>query len=165
MAGTDEIEQQYGSLVRAHLDTIRNLCWKAADGDAFLCAELVQAVFIDLWKSMPLFDPSYAPRQQRQWVKCRCRGVFSHFRRLRKRTYLPLDDNIPADDYEADLRETFEELTEGLSPREREVLDLIRKGYKVSEIATRLGIKPRSVSQTQQRIIQRMKSNYRRLYL
>lgn len=109
--------------------------------------------------------PPTPPRQQRQWVKCRCRGVFSHYRRLRKRTYLPLDDNIPADDYEANLRETFEELTEGLSPREREVLDLIRKGYKVSEIATRLGIKPRSVSQTQQRIIQRMKSNYRRLYL
>ena len=164
MSGADE-QQRYKLLVRTHLETIRNLCWKAADGDTVLCAELVQAVFIDLWESMSLFDPSYSPRQQHQWVKHRCRGVFSHLFRRSSKPFFPLDDNLLVPSEENNLRETIDELSEGLSPRERAVLDLILQGYKTSEIAHRLGIKARSVSQTRQRIIQRMKNNYRRLYL
>ena len=161
----DEIEQRYEALVRTHLDTIRNLCWKASGGDEFVFAEMVQTCFIHLWKSFPLFDPSYGPHQQRLWVKGRCRGAISRFLRQGRKRFLPLDDDIPEAVDENNLRETLEELSEGLTLREREVLGLLLEGRKVSEIATLLGVKARSVSQTRQRIIQRMKNNCKRLYL
>lgn len=50
-------EQEYELLVRTNEMTIRKLCFKESGGDPVLCAELVQDVFYDLWKSMPLFDP------------------------------------------------------------------------------------------------------------
>lgn len=161
-------EQEYELLVRTNEMTIRKLCFKESGGDPVLCAELVQDVFYDLWKSMPLFDPSYSPQQQRRWIRNRCRGVFSHRRRRNKsikKILVPLRDDLLIGNDEDNLRETIEELSEGLSLSENEVLRLTIEGYKTFEIATRLGIKAHRVSQMRRRIIQQMKINYQRLYL
>lgn len=163
-----EHEQQYELLVRTHERTIRRLCFEESDGDPLLCAELVQDVFYDLWKSMPLYDPSYTPRQQGSWVRHRCRGVFSHRRRRNKRIkeiLVPLREDLLVDVDENNLRETIEELSEGLSPCEKEVLRLTLEGYKSREIAALLGIKANSVNKTYRIIVKKMKCNYHRLYL
>lgn len=168
MQALSKDEQQYELLVRAHEGTIRKLCFQESDGDPLLCAELIQDVFYDLWKSMPLYDPTYSPQQQDHWIRHRCRGVFSHRRRRNKSikgNLVPLRDDLLVACDENNLRETIEELSEGLSPREKEVLHLMLKGYKTSEIASSLGIKAHSVSQSLRRIVQQMKSNYQRLYL
>ena len=47
----------------------------------------------------------------------------------------------------------------GLSPRERQVLDLLMEDYSVGEIAAMLGLGPRNVSQIRQRIIKKMRKN------
>lgn len=163
-----EHEQQYELLVRTHERTIRRLCFEESDGDPLLCAELVQDVFYDLWKTMPLYDPSFTPRQQSSWVRHRCRGVFSHCRRRNKRIkeiLVPLREDLLVAVDENNLRETIEELSQGLSPSEKEVLRLTLEGYKSREIAALLGIKANSVNKIYRLIVKKMKCNYQRLYL
>lgn len=161
MENEEERQRQYDLLVRRHLRLIRFLCRHRSRGDAYLYSELTQEVFLDLWISMPLYNPSYGRWSQRRWVEMRCRGVFSRWLRGRRGSVVPLDsvDELLPESAPDDLRDVVEELAVGLSPRERQVLDLMMEDYSVGEIAAGLGLRPRNVSQIRQRIIKRMREN------
>lgn len=161
MKSEEDIQRQYDLLVRRHLKLIRFLCRRRSRGDAYLYSELTQEVFLDLWSNMPLFNPSYGRWAQRRWVEMRCRGVFSRWLRGRRDPGVPLEgvDDLLAESPPDDLREVVEELAAGLSPRERQVLDLLMEDYSVGEIAAMLGLGPRNVSQIRQRIIKKMRKN------
>lgn len=161
-----ELQQRYALLVKRHLKVIRLLCWHYSGGDLFLCSEFTQEIFADLWKNISALDPSRGAWSQRHWVLARCRSVFSHWRRSQKLQLVPLKAgfDVPMEETDNELHEVVMELSEGLSPREREVLDCLLEDLSIGEIARRLGIKPQSVSHIRQCIIKKMRTNYKKRY-
>ncbi len=168
MATDENTIRRYQELVREHKGLIRELCWHwaASRADrARLCADLVQDVYHDLWRSLSLLDPDANAEQQRQWVRFRCRGVFSHHDRSAHVVLVPMPEGFDLPNDDKDYRETLELLAQGLTPLEREVYDMMIEGFSRPEIAERLGIKPSSVSSIHSHIVKKMKCNKQRLNL
>ena len=124
----DNVEQTYRQLLADNIDLIRERCWYYSGTDKRLFVELLHEVYADLWYAMSLFDPTYSPLQQRQWVKGRCHGVYKRHRRLLGPSLLPLVEDMPEDITPEVLRESVEELAEDLADGERRLLDLLLPG-------------------------------------
>lgn len=158
----DSAERTYRQLVSDNIDLLRERCWYYSGTDQRLFAELLHEVFIDLWSAIDLFDPSFSPRQQRQWLRSRCRGVYKRHRRLLGPSLLPLSVDMPDDVSPELLRESIEELAEDLDDTERNLLDLLLQGYSNAESAQRLGLSRSAVTKRYRRMIEKMKQRYRK---
>ena len=158
----DSAERTYRQLVSDNIDLLRERCWYYSGTDQRLFAELLHEVFIDLWSAIDLFDPSFSPRQQRQWLRSRCRGVYKRHRRLLGPSLLPLSVDMPDDVSPELLRESIEELAEDLDDTERNLLDLLLQGYSNTESAQRLGLSRSAVTKRYRRMIEKMKQRYRK---
>ncbi len=158
----DSAERTYRQLVSDNIDLLRERCWYYSGTDQRLFAELLHEVFIDLWSAIDLFAPSFSPRQQRQWLRGRCRGVYKRHRRLLGPSLLPLSVDMPDDVSPELLRESIEELAEDLDDTERNLLDLLLQGYSNTESAQRLGLSRSAVTKRYRRMIEKMKQRYRK---
>lgn len=158
----DSAERTYRQLVSDNIDLLRERCWYYSGTDQRLFAELLHEVFIDLWSAIDLFDPSFSPQQQRQWLRSRCRGVYKRHRRLLGPSLLPLSVDMPDDVSPELLRESIEELAEDLDDTERNLLDLLLQGYSNTESAQRLGLSRSAVTKRYRRMIEKMKQRYRK---
>jgi RNA polymerase sigma factor (sigma-70 family) len=158
----DNVEQTYRQLLADNIDLIRERCWYYSGTDKRLFVELLHEVYADLWYAMSLFDPTYSPLQQRQWVKGRCHGVYKRHRRLLGPSLLPLVEDVPDDITPEVLRESVEELAEDLADGERRLLDLLLQGYSQAECAERLGISRPAVNKRYRRMIEKMKQRYKK---
>lgn len=154
-------EKQFSDLIERHHMHIRMRCWFRSDGDPALCAELVQDCYLDLWHHLSDLRPDASPRQERSWVAWRCRNVFSHRLRRRRRWWLPLDkvpdDKVPVADDSGALRRQVEEYASDLGPRELHYLRLYLDGYSNTEIAEKLNISVDSVYKMRRRVIDKMR--------
>lgn len=155
------LERRFARLVECHQGLIRRLCWRYSQGDTVRCTELMQDCYIAIWRRLPDLSDDVPPWREYYWVASRCRSRLSrHFRRLRHQ-WVPLDEVTDdlRDDGGHDARDRVEELTDGLSHRERHYLKLLFAGYDTSEIAESLKIKPDSVYKMRRRIIEKMRNN------
>lgn len=156
----DAAEQKYEQLVLSHLGVIRERCWYYSGADRRVFEELLNEVLADLWEAVDRYDPAFAPRQQRKWVRERCRGVYKRHRRLFGTSLLPVDFDPAADLEPALLRETVDDLAAGLDDDERRLLDLLLQGYSHGECAQRMGMSQATLSRRYHRMIEKMKQQY-----
>ena len=77
----------------------------------------------------------------------------------RRPPWVPLADppEEPEPDSSVQQRELIEELAEAVTPRERELLELLLQGYSIAEAAKRMGMKSESASQMRFHMVQKMK--------
>jgi RNA polymerase sigma factor (sigma-70 family) len=156
------LKKRFDELIGCHRLLIRKICWKYSDNDAAKCGELVQECYLHLWHCIADMPPDIGGKQGRTWVAWRCRRALSHHFRRRKRWWLPLD-KVPEDKEAIDdgnaLREQVDELTDGLTLRERHYLQLYLDGYSHEEISEKLSIEIDSVYKMRHRIIEKMNRN------
>lgn len=156
----------FDRLMLRHGKLVRWMCWIYSGGDEVRTADMVQEVLLGLWRCCDTLRPGASEIQERAWVRWHCRSVLQHLRRRREvvTVALPqweLEDLDVGQEREetAAQREMLYSLAEGLTEHEHKVLELLMENYSVAEIAAKLGIKPRSVSQLKLRIIEKMKAN------
>ena len=161
---------EFDELVRRHKEVIVSLCRWRSGGDRTRCDELMQEVLTSLWSYRHTLREGSTPRQERAWVIWQCRGALSHSFRRRRPQIVPLDEwraeggEQYADSGSREERmETIEALALGLTPHERQALDLILEGYEGADLGKRLGIKAHSAAQLRLRIIEKMKRNIDRI--
>lgn len=147
----------FDRLMMRHQRLIKAMCWWHASGDASVCADLIQDVLLALWQRRDSLRAGANEWQEKAWVRLQCRSVFSHHDRRRRLPMQPLDHDPPAGPDSQSARQEIEALAIGLTDAEHLVLQRILDGYSIAEIASELGIKPASVSQTRYRIIQKMR--------
>lgn len=157
MAHQNTRYSDFDSLVHRHGSYIRRLCWWHASGHSEECADLMQDCLTALWHYRHTLRADATPAQERLWVKLHCRSVFSHRRRIPELPLAPLDENHADNEPSDNNRALINALAINLSTHEHHILSLILDGYSVAEIATLLGTKAASVSQTRYRIIEKMK--------
>lgn len=165
---TPEERHTYEQLIERHRAQIERLCMRRALGDYHLCAELRQECYIGIWRHLPSLRPGATPQQESKWVYWQCRSVFSRQRFLRRAQLVSLDEELerrhgdiaaePAsaepDPYGGLDLEPYAEL---LSPHEFRALQLMAEGYAPDEMASILGIKPRSAIQLRYRITTKLR--------
>lgn len=147
----------FDRMMLRHKKLIKAMCWWRASGDASVCADLMQEVLLAMWQRRASIREGACEQQEKAWVRLQCRSVFSHIGRRHKIETLSLDEALAKADESRNLRAEIEEMSTTLTDREHYILNMILDGYTVSEIAEHLGIKAASVSQTRQRIIQKMR--------
>lgn len=150
--------KDFDALVARHQGLIRSLCWRAADGDGALCADLMQEVVCQLWRSRYRLRAGASEGEVREWVRLHCRSVVSHQRRRNVLPLAPLDEaaEVAA---QVDHREQLEELTAGLTDQEYQLLKLLIDGYQQVEIAAMWDMHPDSVGRLKRQMIEKMKKN------
>lgn len=149
----------FDALLRRHKGLIRALCWWYASGNDEQCRDLVQEVCLALWTYRETLREGATGKQERAWVRLHCRSVFSHQRRRKRVTTVPLTEELETAAPDNELRERLEEATEGLNERERMALQMMMDGYSHADIGRLLGIKARSVGMLRHRIIEKIRKN------
>jgi RNA polymerase sigma factor (sigma-70 family) len=163
-ANTTDEELRYAGLLDSYRAHIVAFCARHSDS-ADEADELAQEVLIAVWEGIGDLRHDSSPRQVNRWLQQVMRTVWvRHLRSSRRHETVPLDSDMAADDSDARLRETLEEMTALLSPDDREVVRQRLEGYDNSEIASSLGVNTSSVNMRFFRIIPRLKKIYRRLY-
>lgn len=150
---------EFDALVERHRGLLRSLCWRAAQGDGTLCADLMQETIVQLWHQRQRLRASASEGETREWVKLQCRSVLSHYQRHNKPTVVPLAKaaSIPVD--AVDHREQLDDLATTLDEQEHRLLQLLMEGYTQVEIAAMWGIHEDSVGRMKRKMIEKMKKN------
>lgn len=166
MADDQQTHEQYRRLIERHKALIERLCMRRALCDYHRCAELRQECYICIWRHMPSLRPDASPQQEAAWVYWQCRSAFSRQRFLQRACLVSLDEAdglerlaTAANDTEPDPYggldlEPFASL---LSTHEFHALELMAQGYSPDEMASLLGIKPRSAIQLRYRITAKLR--------
>lgn len=159
---TTEEQQTFEQLIERHRTQIERLCMSRALGDYHLCAELRQECYISIWRHQPSLRPDATAQQEAMWVYWQCRSAFSRRRLLQRANLVSLDQAPTAaviaaaepDPYGGLDLEPFASL---LTPHEFRALALMAEGYAPDEMASILGIKPRSAIQLRYRITAKLR--------
>lgn len=162
MADTQPSHEQYRDLIERHKALIERLCMSRALGDYHRCAELRQECYISIWRHQPSLRPDATAQQEAVWVYWQCRSAFSRRRLLQRANLVSLDQAPTAaviaaaepDPYGGLDLEPFADM---LTPHEFRALALMAEGYSPGEMASILGIKPRSAIQLRHRIITKLR--------
>ena len=155
----------FDRLINHHGKLVRWLCWIYSGGNESLTADLMQEVLLDLWQNRGSLRSGVGEAQERAWVRFRCRSTLQHIRRKKKIDTVPMSQRVlemmdigeGMGEVEAQ-RDLLRSLAVGLTDHERTVLEMLMDNYSVGEIAERLNIKAKSVSQLKLRIIEKMKN-------
>lgn len=157
MASETNRYSDFDRLVQRHKALIRRLCWWQASGHRQDCEDLMQDCLAALWHYRHTLRQDANEKQERLWVKYHCRSVFSHRNARHTIETTTLDEASSLAEENTDNRKLINELSSTLSDGEHRVLNLIIDGFSTAEIATLLGVKAATVSQTRYRIIEKMK--------
>lgn len=149
----------FEQLLTRNENIVRRWCWRFASGDMARCKDLMQDVYVALWTRRDSLRTGATALQEKAWVRWVCRSVLSHHARKAAPPWVPLADppEEPEPDSSVQQRELIEELAEAVTPRERELLELLLQGYSIAEAAKRMGMKSESASQMRFRMVQKMK--------
>lgn len=150
------------ALVKRHTEMVRWLCWIYSGGNAALCDDLVQDTMLALWQARGTLRDGASLLEEMAWVRFRCHSVLSHHRRKKWLETTSMDSIDIAADYADSKRSLIHELSEDLTPHEREVLELMLDGYQTDEIAAKFGIKRRSVNVMRHRIVEKLREASRK---
>ncbi len=149
----------FDALVERHRGLIRSLCWRGADGDGALCADLMQEVLVQLWRQRHRLRAGASRGEEREWVRWHCRSVVSHHRRQPLVPLVSLDEAALVAAEAVDHRAELEALAAGLSEQEHRLLQLLMEGYSQVEIAALWQMHPDSVGRLKRQMIEKMKKN------
>ena len=155
---TMEPSEQFAEMMERHKYLIRRLCVRYSEGDEQLCRDLMQEVAVGMWLRYSEREWKVWGGAQRAWVYWQTRHFASHAVRdwhLREREALlpeAADGEVQA------ARESLvDELAVELQGRERQMLELLRQGYRYEEIAERMGVSMRTVKRLRASMVEAMR--------
>ena len=159
---TNERYKKFDELTGRHQRLIRKLCWSHSSEDPTECKDLVQECYVSIWSHLPSLRRGASALEEAAWVCWQCRSVLSHNARRKsiKPPFISHHGIPPADTRSDEHRELIEELSAGLSPYERQFIELSLEGYSVKEIAEKLDIKYENAKKRLQRIVKKMRKMY-----
>ena len=147
----------FDALIARHQGLIRSLCWWYGGGDAVRVADLMQDVLLHLWHYRHTLREGSTPREERAWVRVRCRSVVEHQRRRPQVKTVPLEaaQQVAADDHRD--RDFIESLATDLTAEEHRLLELVLDGYTDGEIGEALQVGTVKVRRLRATMIEKMK--------
>lgn len=152
----------YSALMQRYRKRVWSMCWAYAGGDLECCRDLVQEVTISLWQHYGKLREGASPFEERAWVVWHTRTVLNHLHRRQRHVYEPLTpektDTLTCEPDTAGY--LVEDLLAGLSPVDRQLVELRLKGYNASEIAAEVGIGRDAVYQRLHRIVEKLRERY-----
>lgn len=155
---------RYAALLDSYRANIVAFCSRHSDS-VYEAEELMQDILVAVWEQLGALRRDSSPRQVNRWLQRVMRTVLvRRLRAGRRRDAVPLAVDIAADDSDAALRETIDDLVAHLGPDDREAVRLRLEGYDNGEIAASLGVSANSVNQRFFRLIPRLKKIYLRIY-
>lgn len=86
---TDPRYEFFEGLIRRHRTAVWRLCLRHTKGDADRASDLVQEIWLSLWKYLGTMRPGCSAGQERRWVVLRAKGIiYIQSRRDRQRPEL-----------------------------------------------------------------------------
>ena len=157
----DEKEDRYLQFLDRFGGNIWNFCLSTSDS----CADaddLMQEIFAAVWEGLPSVDTN--PRRENRWLRRVMVSVLSrHLQHRIRRIFMNLSDlpDLTAADSDTEL---LDALAEHLPPDDRTLMQSLREGYKVNEIAERMGISVPAVHTRISRLKKKLKTIYDKHY-
>lgn len=153
--------QSFDAFIMRHRDQIERFFVRRLIGDEVVCRELISEAYLDLLKHFANMRPNSSLKQERAWVKWRCRNVWSHhWRKVANAPQLvPFDHELATTDEDSELfQESINRLATLLSKKEKIYFLLMADGYSPNDIATTLDVKPRTAIIMRHRILSHLRS-------
>ena len=124
--------------------------------------DIMQEIFAAVWQGLPSVPPN--PRRENRWLYRVMLSVLT--RHLQRRLHLVFMDlsNIPDPSGSDEGGELLDALAAHLADDDRVVLQRLREGYKVHEIADMLGISVPAAHTRVFRLKQKLKKIYEKHY-
>ena len=136
----DNRKTLFSRLLSNHHTLMWRLCRSRSGGDSEYCKDLLQEVYIDLWRNLDKLRPDATKRQERAWVGWQARSTLYRSGRKERMVTEPLTDEM-AETIGADNehREVLESCLEALSDDERQMIKYYLDGYSAKEIGQQIG--------------------------
>lgn len=153
-----ETEEQFRQLMERHKGTIRRLCVLYSDGDVLLCRELMQEAVACMWMNYRRREGLLWEAAQGAWVYWQTMHGINHAlrgRKLRDRNMVVSEVDLAAEP--CDEEGLVDELAAGLAGRERQLLELLRQGYRNEEIAATMGISLSTLKRLRRSMLEHMR--------
>lgn len=154
-----EPSERFAEMMERHKYLIRRLCVRYSEGDEQLCRDLMQEVAVGMWLRYSEREWKVWGGAQRAWVYWQTRHFVSHAVRdwrLRERRAAGGSEEVAEQGEDAEDA-LVDELAAGLPGRERQLLELMRQGYRYEEIAERMGVSMRTVKRLRASMVEAMR--------
>ena len=151
--------ERFQQLLERHKRTIRRLCVLYSDGDEHLCRDLIQEAVAGMWTNFGERQARMWSSAQGAWVYWQTRHFVSHAVRdwrLNERRAAGGSEEV-AEQGEGAEDALVDELAAGLPSRERQLLELMRQGYRYEEIAERMDVSLATVKRVRASMVEAMR--------
>ena len=141
MSHSDAAER-FQQLMERHKRMIRRMCVLYSDGDEQLCRDLIQEAVAGMWLNFSERQTRMWSGAQGAWVYWQTRHYVSHAVRdwhLRERRAGCGGEAAKEEGHVAE-ENLVDEFAADLQGRERQLLELLRQGYRYEEIAERMDV-------------------------
>ena len=155
-----ETEEQFVRLMERHNGTVRRLCVLYSDGDEQLCRDLMQEAVACMWTNYRRREGLLWEAAQGAWVYWQTMHGINHTLRGRRHhggvALAETVESMEAVEQPSD-GSLVDELADGLSGRERQLLELLRQGYSNEEIASRMDVSPSTLKRIRRTMLEHMR--------
>ena len=125
-------------------------------------ADLMQEVFAAVWIGLPKVAPN--PRRENRWLyRVMLSVLVRHLKHRLHHVVMNISHTVDSDTELLDT-ELLDALAEHLDDHERTLMQRLREGYKVHEIAGMLGISASATHMRVSRLKQKLKTIYEKYY-
>ena len=151
----NELFNRYSHLVLRHERMIRALCLRHTENGEEM-KDLAQEVRIALWERYAACGGSIGHWPEGLWVFWQTRSAIAHRRRSARPDLVRLDERMVESIAEGDdaAGTLLDELAEGLPPEYADLLQRLREGYSIAEIATQRGEPLKTIHSRRQRLVE-----------
>ncbi len=154
-----EVEERFRQLLERHKRMIRRLCVLYSDGDEQLCRDLIQEAVAGMWLNFSVRQARMWSGAQGAWVYWQTRHfIFNAMRdwHLRERRAGCGGEKAKEEGHVAE-ENLVDELAADLQGRERQLLELLRQGYRYEEIAAKMGVSLATVKRVRASMVEAMR--------
>jgi RNA polymerase sigma factor (sigma-70 family) len=154
-----DVAERFQQLLERHKGIIRRMCVLYSDNDEQLCRDLIQEVVSGMWLNFSERQSRVWSGAQGAWVYWQTRHfVFNAVRdwRLRERKSGGSAAVEAEEQGEGAEDALVDELAADLHGRERQLLELLRQGYRQKEIAERMGVSLATVKRVHASMVETM---------
>ena len=154
-----EVEERFQQLMERHKRMIRRLCVLYSDGDEHLCRDLIQEAVAGMWLNFSVSQARMWSGARGAWVYWQTRHFVSNAVRdwrLRERRAGGSAEEAEEQGEGADVA-LVDELGADLQGRERQLLELLRQGYRYEEIAAKMDVSLATVKRMRASMVEAMR--------
>ena len=147
----------YLKLIERQKTAVWGLCLRRANYNVARAQDMVQEVWMALWRYFGSLRPDCTEEQERKWVLLRARGIL-YYREQDKSPPLVFMDTLPETPVETEERdERLLVLFERLDADDRLLMQMHLDGYSFAEIGSALGISAAAANMRKCRIVSQLK--------